>query len=1043
MGYGASAGNTTYSGTSDKTISTSQFVRSTQTQAFTYTLTSGTSLVTLYPKAHYTSGTATLTAGSAIYIAPAYSYSTTGDQTINVSTTQAFTVSSIVGNGSSVAITSSPNIGSGTNSATMTPGTANDIYTISFAGTANYLQTSNTTDTLTVNPTVSISSNASSGYPTVDENSGAINSTTHGVSITTFTITPSVVGSNVDTYDWGMASGWSFNGGYGDSTAGPIAGKFTTSGTKNNTLLVSGEGTSATSATETITVTAVTKNWDSATSTETNLRRGDTFTVSAQVDYIMRPKLQRYVGGLAWVDISNTPSISGGGTNQSVTINFTINSDMTIEGTDRSVRVIDSDNTSKTDTIDNYDAQDGVPIAPTSVTPTSGNGSNSIAWSGESYDGGGNLTTAYSNSGGTTSVGTVSDASTPSTYSESATTGAYAGGITLTRYYRVSSINVSSPAETANSNVSSAGTIYPVLTTSKNTINPTTQTIFSTTRNTDTSTYPTTFTFSSPGTRTDNITTRTYSEGSSYFNLTGDTTPSSQTGTQPGVVALTSVTSGENVTYTVVGNTGSQTTLTTCAVTVNYSKELYSLSSVSVGGDNDTVNDSLSFSFSWQGFSLGSTRYQLYETNESTQRGSNIDTNWGGTAGSERTAQASGTVSLTSQVTSPANGFGYSTAGTYKIKISIYDGTSQSTLVGTAFTAAFTTNAVADITSLLKGLAEDSQFVGWETKLLAAEQVGSEVTYNTAIGSGALYAFNVNVDSKISTTNTLSGTYDFAQAEVFYNYNDGTVLELGSDGVVDTSTDGTPVQLAAVSEVSDSATDVTIRITGNTIVTRTIHVVSDQAINGSTTMPITLSEGTGTTQQNASYSADHSLTTVFGGALASSTTYAITVRGVNAAESGSLSNSANVTTDAPATSWSTTFANITLSEEKATTATSNVDTAVITNGDGSTIFACATPETNSNIIQIALSTSGDPGTSGTDSSGTGWQSIYGGTGGTTYTKSHSGAHTTTYYIRYRCEINAGSDGTIESVTATMTNNSVADTVSITLHQQASGGGGGV
>ena len=112
MGYAASNSNTTYADSSDKSISTSQFVRSTQTAAFTRNLTSGTALETYYPKAHYTSGTATITAGSALYIAPAYSYSTTGDQTLNVSTTQAFTVSSVVGNGSSVAITSSPNIAS-------------------------------------------------------------------------------------------------------------------------------------------------------------------------------------------------------------------------------------------------------------------------------------------------------------------------------------------------------------------------------------------------------------------------------------------------------------------------------------------------------------------------------------------------------------------------------------------------------------------------------------------------------------------------------------------------------------------------------------------------------------------------------------------------------------------------------------------------------------------------------------------------------------------------------------------------------------------
>ena len=96
-------------------------MRSTQTAAFTRNLTSGTALETYYPKAHYTSGTATITAGSALYIAPLFSYSTTGDQTIDVNQTQAMAASSVVGNSANVAIASSPSSQTGNNSVTFTP----------------------------------------------------------------------------------------------------------------------------------------------------------------------------------------------------------------------------------------------------------------------------------------------------------------------------------------------------------------------------------------------------------------------------------------------------------------------------------------------------------------------------------------------------------------------------------------------------------------------------------------------------------------------------------------------------------------------------------------------------------------------------------------------------------------------------------------------------------------------------------------------------------------------------------------------------------
>ena len=280
IGYSTSNSDTNFTSYVNKSIgAATNFVRNSQNQAFTVTLTSGTSLATYYGKALYSSGAATVTATSAIYIAPALSYSTTGNQTINVNTTQAFAASSIVGNSAAVAISSSPSAGSGTNSATITPGTNNRVYTISFAGTANYSQTSNTTDTLTVNPTVSLSLSDNQGgdnYPITDAHSSTITSGTHGVSPTLFTVAPTVVGDTV-TYAW-TTSGFTFTSG-GGSTAGTVIFKKDSSGTTSQTLTVSGNSTSANDAVS-IVAQSVTKAFTGGTKPAT-LRAGTTFSVTS------------------------------------------------------------------------------------------------------------------------------------------------------------------------------------------------------------------------------------------------------------------------------------------------------------------------------------------------------------------------------------------------------------------------------------------------------------------------------------------------------------------------------------------------------------------------------------------------------------------------------------------------------------------------------------------------------------------------------------------------------------------------------------------
>ena len=358
LGYGTSNSDTTYTANSDKSISDTRFVRSAQSQAFTVNLTSGTSLVQYFPKAHYTDDTGTLVAGTAFNVAPAYSYSTPGDATINVNTTRALDVSSVVGNNSSVAITSSPDKGSGTNTATFSPGTLNDVYTITYQGTANYGQTNNQTDTITVNPTVSVARSSATGNPTTDADGVSISSTSHGISPTTFTFTPTAVGTSLG-FTYSMASGFSFTGGTNANTAGAIQGTFNSAGSKSNSLQVASNGTSATDGFS-VTLDSITKNFDSATTEAANaggFRAGSTVDVTLQVDYVKRAKLQRQLADSSYEDITGTTTIShGGGLNQSGDTIFTINSGVTVDGTQRNVRIVDVDRTANTINLSNEDS---------------------------------------------------------------------------------------------------------------------------------------------------------------------------------------------------------------------------------------------------------------------------------------------------------------------------------------------------------------------------------------------------------------------------------------------------------------------------------------------------------------------------------------------------------------------------------------------------------------------------------------------------------------------------------------------------------------
>ena len=354
MGYGTANNDTTYTDFSNFAISDTRFVRSGSSFKDTINLTSGTSLSTFFPKAHYTDDTGTLVAGSSFTIAPAFSYGTPGDSTMNVNNTVSLNVSSVVGNNASVAISSSvPGVsadkGSGTDTATLTPGTQNGVYTITYTGTANFSQTSNQTDTITVNPTVSVAKSAATGTPTADTDGVSISSTSHGLTPTTFTFTPTTAGTSLG-FTYSMASGFSFTSGNAN-TAGAIQGTFNSAGSKSNSLQVSSFSTNDTDAFS-VTMDSITKDFDSCSTEAVNdggMRAGGDVDVTLQVDFVKRAKLQRQLADTSFEDITGTTTIShGGGLNQEDDTTFTLLSNATPDGTQRTVRIVDVDRTANT-----------------------------------------------------------------------------------------------------------------------------------------------------------------------------------------------------------------------------------------------------------------------------------------------------------------------------------------------------------------------------------------------------------------------------------------------------------------------------------------------------------------------------------------------------------------------------------------------------------------------------------------------------------------------------------------------------------------------
>ena len=431
---------------------------------------------------------------------------------------------------------------------------------------------------------------------------------------------------------------------------------------------------------------------------------------------------------------------------------------------------------------------------------------------------------------------------------------------------------------------SNAFDIFPLLTTSKNTINPASETIFATRNNTDTSNFPTTFTFGSPGTRTDNITGRTYSEqadSSNIMSLTGDTTPSSQTGTQPGVLASANVGTA-TIRYTVQGNS-SQTTFTDCTLTVNYSME------VTPTGLNESTNkgfnEELGVLYTVQGFTATRVDGELYDTDD-------LNTKLGSTAIFQNGISAGALQTLSGTITSninPATTFSIGAPAAadgedgFKIKLIAKD--SGGTIRATAFTDAFELNVQATDTINTQTLLGAE--IGYNSILNAAD-----TTPEGANTTDTVHLIGTIVNSKtVFTSATLATAYDGDplndNTRQHYS-NASNVFVINDSGVVSSLRSRTPSTLTVgASEVSDSTTTITINITGDTIVTRLLRV--SVTPSGGTESTETVAPSSQTTSLNQNYQIT---------SLAPGTTFAIKVRGENNDKTGAYSNIVNFNTDA-------------------------------------------------------------------------------------------------------------------------------------------------
>jgi len=953
LGYGTSNSNTTYTANSDKSISDTRYVRSNQSQAFTVNLTSGTSLVQYFPKAHYTDDTGTLVAGTAFNVAPAFSYSATGNQTINIDQTADFGVSSIVGNGASIVVASSPNIGGATftsnGTTTMNPddNTGNGTYTISYTGTANFSQVNNATSaTLTVRPKVSITSNNSAPKGLLGSYSSGLTPT--GTSNESFTVTASTQGANL-SYSWTLPSNFTdtAGGGSGDNS---VTGFFSggSEGIRQFALTVTGNSVASTQATEDVTYTGYTQQSISNVSpTSGNFRRGVTtlnvtFT-SRNVAFAKILLIGVSTGTANKTFTASTDSLDSAtadaleSQSHSATITDVGQGDV---GT-YTVRVLDaSDDSPSTDASGNITILDLEPTTPGAFNDSSSitayHGSLTLDWSASSYryqyqifKSAGDSDASYSQLGSNQTGTSITISQTSHTQSN----GPF--------YYKVRAINFAQgPLSTETSNFNSPVRIkvQPTLSANNNQPQPNLSTIFSTANNS--STTSTAVTLSNQSDNSNLAFSYALSSNSAGCSISNanTATPTVSAGSGVGSVVLTlTVTADPSQTQVQSGDT----------ITVNYAPKIYEVTFTTGNLSNgDFIVNSSTISITsvkWQGSACST--FHLAVNSTSTPRNEPNGPN-----GTNNVVVLDGST-LTSAI---LNG----NTGGAQIGDSFCQWTGNISLgtVDTEGTFNVVAEPVGESPTMSTGVASTQLTVlGWNTILITYPLGGitwshPEQAFNQEGGSFSnftkyyLGSFNVGTDLK----NDQDANDNFNGGGNYYKIS-GYVIKVSSAGNVDEyilNANVPPKNPTGLTLGNVTTTSFTVDFTDNSTIEDGYRIYVHTSATGlvdSGNLEHTVTAG----------ELPQTINSIDGSSLTAGTPYHVAVVGFNGTgTSDALTGS--VTTLA-ATSWSSVFASFTDNGgSPSSTRTTTAKTLVLNNGSGNTTIS----RTTSDGITVAYSTNG-------------------------------------------------------------------------------------
>ena len=332
-------------------------------------------------------------------------------------------------------------------------------------------------------------------------------------------------------------------------------------------------------------------------------------------------------------------------------------------------------------------------------------------------------------------------------------------------------------------------------------------------------------------------------------------------------------------------------------------------------------------------------------------------------------------------------------------------------------------------THTIKYLTDAGAAQAWSSNQLiqCAENSTTNMSPDTSFSSRTeTYHVDDYIDNDLTNNDifflnaTGTGKFDGTSAAVdsggdgsrfYFDDTADDIVQISSTGVASNVRSITPSTLT-LTLVSKNENSITVRATGNTQVTRTIRFYKD----GSSVATKT-ADGGGGSDFNGGGVDDTSRTEDFTfTGLASDTSFALKARAENAVANSADSNTLNITTDAPATSWSNVPADFNLHISDGETGVNDTNTSdevsiTLTNGSGNTTISCQQPSTGDGgqgRLQVRAGTS---------------SGVYGSFG-----NSVTLSAATTYFMQFQLQENALENNFgPEDRTITFTNNGVSNT----------------